>query len=325
MYLNGKKVLVAGATGMVGFCIIEHILKNFPRAAIRAAYHKNTKPFLKDRRIEYVCADLLTPADCLKAAYGCDAAVMAAAVTDNAATFAQGTNYFSGDNVMMNMNLLKAFTQTKVARVVFLSSATVYSELSTPIKESDLDFNQEPNARQFFIGWSFRFIEKMCRFWHIQTSKDMIILRLSNIFGPWARFDPRRSNFIPALIRKASDKINPFTVWGNPSVERDVLYSEDAACAVAAAINKIGVKNDCFNVGSGVGFKVSSAVECVTQCVGYRPQIKYDTRKPVTVKSRVLDITKIARVLNWRPQYTPQEGIIKTFAWWQENKRRWKK
>ena len=153
----------------------------------------------------------------------------------------------------------------------------------------------------------------------------MIVLRLANVFGPYARFDPKNSNFIPALVRKASRKIDPFIVWGAPEVVRDVLYREDAAAGIVCALNADNIKNDCFNLGSGVATKVSDVVKCAITCAGYFPKIKYDKNGPVTVKARILDVSKISRLLSWRAQVTPKEGIRKTFQWWQENKRRWKK
>jgi nucleoside-diphosphate-sugar epimerase len=41
-----------------------------------------------------------------------------------------------------------------------------------------------------------------------------------------------RSNFIPALIRKAVARERPFEVWGSPGVVRDVIYAEDFADAM---------------------------------------------------------------------------------------------
>ena len=325
MYLGKQKIFLAGATGMIGSGIIEYLLENFPNTRIRAAYHKNTKAFIRNKRIEYVFCDLLSDKDCLRAASGCDCAVMAAAVAENAATFSKGVNYFRSDNIVINLNMLKAFSALKPERVIFLSSATVYSQSNGRLKEDGLDLNQEPNARQFYTGWSFRFIEQMCRFWQEETRRGMIILRLANVFGPYARFNPGNSNFIPALIRKASQKIDPFIVWGAPDVTRDVLYRKDAAAAIVCALNAVKIKSGCFNVGSGEATKVADVVKCVTTCAEYSPKIKYDKNGPATVKARVLDVSKISRLLGWSAQVTPHEGIRKTFQWWQENKRRWKK
>lgn len=325
MYLDKKTIFIAGSTGMIGCGVIEYILNNFPTARIRAAYHENTRSFIRDKRVKYIACDLRDEKDCLRAAKGCDCAVMAAAVGENAATFVSGSNYFRSDNIVINLNMLKVFSTLKIERAVFLSSATVYHQASGSIKETDLNLNQEPHPRQFCTGWSFRFIEKMCHFWQEQTGSGMIILRLANVFGPRARFDPKNSNFVPALIRKSAQRMDPFIVWGSPDVGRDVLYSEDAAAAIVAALNGIKVKSGCFNVGSGVTTKVSDVVKFVTACAGYFPKIKYDKCGPVTIKARVLDVASIERVFGWRAQVTPQDGVCRTFQWWQENKRRWKR
>ncbi len=58
---------------------------------------------------------------------------------------------------------------------------------------------------------------------------EIVLVRAANVFGPYARFDPSTSNFLPALIRKAVERLDPFPVWGSPDVVRDVIYSADFA------------------------------------------------------------------------------------------------
>ena len=153
----------------------------------------------------------------------------------------------------------------------------------------------------------------------------MVVLRLANVFGPYARFDPQRANFIPALIRKAAQRIDPFPVWGRPDAARDVVYRDDAAAAIVTALNAVTLKYDCFNVGSGIALRVADVVDHVVSCAGYSPKIRYEKNAPTTVKTRLLDVSKIARRLGWKAQISAREGIYRTFKWWQENKRWWKR
>jgi uncharacterized protein YbjT (DUF2867 family) len=86
MYLEGKDVLVSGATGQVGSAVIRRILATSKKTKIRAVYHRSKKPFFNDKRVKYVTADLTVPGECVKVSKGCDCAVLAAAVTLNSAT-----------------------------------------------------------------------------------------------------------------------------------------------------------------------------------------------------------------------------------------------
>ncbi|MBP7216677.1 MAG: NAD(P)-dependent oxidoreductase [Candidatus Omnitrophica bacterium] len=326
MYLENKKVFLAGSTGLVGTSILQELLRHFPTVTIRAAYHAHTKPFIKNERIEYVAADLRSLEEAGRACAGCDCAIMAAAFTAGARMFAQEPWKLVNDNVIMNVQMLEAFRKEKVKRVVYISSATLYQEFDGFIREDQLDLNLEPFATQRGIGWVARFCEKICTFMHHETGIETLVARAANIYGPYANFDPQYSNFIPALIRKAVDRMDPFQVWGSPDVKRDVLYAEDFARAITLMLDAKQITCDVFNIGSGSAVSVQEVVSCVLNAAGHVPsRILYDDSKPSTVKFRALDYSKAQDLLGWQPRISLSEGIRRTTQWWIENKEWWNK
>ena len=326
MYLTNKKVFLAGATGLIGTGILRYLLHHYPGLTIRASYYQHVEPFIKDARIEYVRADLRSIDEARVACRGCDCAVMSAALTAGAGVFSAEPWKLVNDNVIMNVQMLQAFHEQNVRRVVFISSATAYQEFEGFIREDELDLNQEPYAAYRGIGWVARFTEKICRFWHEQAGADILIARAANIFGPYSIFDSRHSNFIPALIRKAVDKMDPFEVWGTPEVKRDVLYVDDFARAIAMILDHEGLHFDVFNIGSGHAVTVQEVVDEALKACAHKPiRVSYDAGKPSTIRFRALNCAKTNKILNWQPQITFSEGIRRTAEWWVENKGWWKK
>ncbi|MDD4874761.1 MAG: NAD-dependent epimerase/dehydratase family protein, partial [Dehalococcoidales bacterium] len=212
-YLDNKNILLTGATGMAGSGIINYLLDKHPATKIRAVFC-NTRPFIDHERVEYVRADLRSRDDCRSIAKGCDCAIMAAANSAGSKAISSKPWEQVNDNVVMNINMLQALHSENVRRVVYIGSATLYQEFQGDISEEALDLNIDPPQAYFGIGWGFRFTEKLCEFWHRHTGMEIAIVRAANIFGPYAKFDPEVSNFIPAIIRKAADKLDPFEVWG---------------------------------------------------------------------------------------------------------------
>lgn len=326
MSADKKLIFLAGSTGMVGSAILKYLIDNYPEVRIRAAYYKHTKPFIRHKRISYIYGDIKSEKDCLRMVDGCDAAIMAAANTGGAAAMLSRPWEQADDNVVMNVQLIRALSAKKVRRLVYIGSATLYQDCEIPIKEEALDLNIDPPRPYFGIGWAMRFIEKSCEFWHVQTGIEIAMVRAANIFGPYARFNPLSSNFIPALIRKAEEKQDPFEVWGSPDVSRDVLYSEDFARVIVAMLYNEKIKFDVFNIGSGIKTKVSDVVSWALKYSGHSPsKIGYLADKPTTVKNRVLDCSKAKSLLGWQPQYTTEEAIRKTTEWWTTNRKWWKK
>lgn len=325
MSLNNKLIFLAGATGLVGSSILKLISDKYPATRIRASYF-NREPFIQNDRIEYVYGDLTSFEDCRKMAAGCDCAIMAAAFTGGTMLTSSQTWRHIKENVTMNMQMLDAFCTEGIKRVIYISSATLYQECEGYISENQLDMNQEPHSAYSGFGWGVRFIEKLCRFMHERYGTEIVIARAANIFGPYARFDPNTSNFIPAIIRKAIDKIDPFEVWGIPEVTRDVIYSDDFASAVVEMADNDRIKFDTFNVGSGVKTTVGDVVEWALKYSRHKPsEIKYIDDKPASIKFRAMNCSKIREVLNWKPQYSIEEGIGKTTEWWIGNREWWKK
>lgn len=325
MYLNNKLIFLAGATGSVGSAIIEYILVNHPSIRIRATF-RQTPPFIKNERIEYVQGDLRISEDCKRMVKGCDCAVMSASHSGGSKVMISEPWKFLNDNIIMNAQMLEAFYYENIKRVVYICTSAVYQEFEGYIKENELDLNKEPAPAYFGYGWLSRFIEKICQFWHEKTGLEIITVRAANIFGPYASFNPEKSYFIPAIIRKAVEKMEPFEVWGSPDVTRDVLYSEDFARAIVMLLENDKIKFDIFNVGSGIKTTVGDVVKWALIHAEHKPsKINYDLTKPTTIRFRALDISKIKKIIGWQPKFSTEEGIKKTVNWWIENKTKWQK
>ncbi|MFZ0052901.1 MAG: NAD-dependent epimerase/dehydratase family protein [Desulfobaccales bacterium] len=318
-------IFLAGATGLAGTSILRYLLTNFPQARIRGTYFQTT-PFLWDGRVDYLQADLTRRENCQRAMQGCRLAILAAANASGAGSAKAEPERQLTDNLVMDANLLEAAYREGVERIVFISTATVYQELAGHIREEDLDWNLDPPPAYLGVGWAKRAAEKLCQFWHEKYGLEVAIARAANIYGAYAKFDPARSNFIPAIIRKAVERIDPFVVWGSPEVARDVIYSEDFAKAITGLLYKKEIKFATFNVGSGKAATVGEVVRCSLRWAHHEPkEVIYDSSKPTTINLRVLDIDKIAKALDWQPMFSLEQGIKNTIEWWRENRQWWKK
>lgn len=323
-YLAHKTVFLAGATGMVGSAIIHDILRYHPQTRIKATYW-GTTPYIQDERMSYVKADLRVAADCQQAVAHTDCAILAAATSSGAQGLKTQPWQQVNDNLLMNAVLMESLFQAGIKRVVFIGSATLYQEHAGAIREDQLDLNQDPHPAYLGVGWVMRYLEKLGLFWH-QQGMDMRVVRAANIFGPYARFHPATSNFIPALIRKAGMKMDPFEVWGSPDVCRDVIYAADFARAVVLLLEKDELPFTVLNVGSGQLASVNDVVQAVLRSARHQPlEIRYSDNSPVTIKYRLLDCSKAQALLGWQPGYSLEQGIHATSQWWATHKDEWKK
>lgn len=314
-----SRILVTGGAGMTGRAAIQRLLNTQPTLQVRATYHRNQPNWTADR-LEWFQADLQNSDDCKRATLGCDTAILTAAITGGIASAINDPGRQMTGNIVMDSYLLEASYRAGIKRVIYLSSVTVYQPFSGSIREDQIDLNAEPHPSYQGVGWAKRAAEKFCRFWHDKFGIEFAILRCANIYGPGAQFDPALSNFIPALIRKASDRLDPFLVWGSPGVERDVIYVEDVAAAIILALHD-NTPFDIYNLGAGKTVTVGEVVGHVLAAANYTPgSLIYQQNQPTNPARRMIDCTKFQQRFNWRPATDISEGISLTMRWWKNTR-----
>jgi GDP-L-fucose synthase len=310
---------------MAGSAIVEALIKRRPRGRVRATY-RTTAPAVLDERVEHVALDLSDAPALTQALAGCDAAVLAASEGGGIRMLSREPWRQVTPNLMIAATWLEALHDAGVRRAIFVGSATCYQPFNGAIREDQIDWNQDPAAEAFGVGWVMRSAEKLCEFWNRATGLDVVRIRAANIYGPRARFDPARSNFIPALIRKAADRPDLMEVWGSPDVSRDVIYSGDFAEAAVRLLETPEASGQVFNVGSGRGVRVGDIVETVLRAADHDgARVVYTDTAPTSTPSRVLNCDRLFDALHWAPSTSVEDGIRETLRWWRANRTTWQR
>ncbi len=330
-FLDDADILVTGGTGLGGSAVVREILNTVPGARVRVPHRGDDGVFVADPRVTYVRADMSDPSAARTVARGCRAAVLAAARTGGAADMRARPWEQARHAVALDTTAFEVLVASDVERLVYVSTATVYADDVGALAEDDLDLNQDPAPAHFGIAWAKRYGESLARLWRQTTGRGCCVLRLANIYGPGARFDPARSNVVAALVRKAVDRQDPYVIWGSPDVSRDILYVDDFARAVVMMLARddwddLGdTRGDVvMNIGAGRAVTVGEVAAWACQAAGHHPSdIVLEGQAPTTLRHRRLDCARADRLLGWRAEVPPEEGIARTVAWWRENQRTW--
>ncbi len=309
--LRGKNILVAGGTGLVGTNLVKRLLAS--GAEVLASYH------LKPAAVkgEYRKFDFTDFKDCMEATSDMDYVVISAAQTYGSKIMKENPTASILANLKIYAGLLEASSLNGVEKVLVISSSTVYQESDHPVKEHELDMNKPPYPLYFGVGWVNRYVEQLAAFYWKTHGMKIGIVRPPGIYGPYDKFDEEKSNVLPALIRRALKREEPFVVWGDGNAVRDFLYVEDLVDDLLDVLENYCVC-DPVNVGSGRGVTVRGAVQVILEACGHEATPIYDETKPSGIPYRVLDLSKFEAVFGKKERTPFKDGISRTVEWLRE-------
>ena len=314
-FYDGKTVLVAGATGLIGANLVEALLET--GAKVRATLHEEPAVIVDDR-IEYVTVDLKTAEGCTTALKGADYAFLAAAGTSGGAVMVTNPMAQTTGNVLINTFFFEAAVLEKLERLLFISSSAVYPDADYPVKEHE-GFDGDPFETYFGVAWMKRYAEKLITFYHRRYGLKSAIVRPSNVFGPYDKFDPERSHVLPALIRRADSGENPLEVWGAGDEVRDFIYVSDFVRGLLLALEKCADAGP-VNIASGRLTTIGECAEIILREGGNtETKLQFDPSKPTTIPYRAVYTEDGNRRLGFKPEVSLEEGLRKTIEWFRAN------
>jgi GDP-L-fucose synthase len=319
MLFKDVKVLVAGATGLIGSNLLKRLADEGAR--VRATLHRK-QPVVEDPRIEYVQCDLMRGEDCVRAVRDMQHVYLCAANTSGAAAIASTPMIHVTPNILINSQMLEAAYNAGVEKFIWLGSTVAYPVTPKPVREEDL-WTGEPFEKYFFAGWAKRFMEILCQMYGEKLQKRMttIVLRPTNVYGPNDDFEFATSHVIPALIRKSVERWNPIEVWGDGSEVRDAIYVDDMVEAMVLAGSKLSSYST-INIGLGKGYTVKEILRTILEVDGYPDaRITFDASKPTMIPIRLIDTSKAETVLGFKARTDLREGIGKTIDWYRKTRK----
>lgn len=300
--LDGKRVWVAGHTGMVGSAVVRRLDREGIAELITATSsdvdlrrQDVTETFVMDTRP--------------------DVAIIAAARVGGIHANRSAQADFLYDNVLIAMNSLRACQLAGTEKVAVLGSSCIYpAAAEQPMKEEYLLTGPlEPTNEGYAIA-KIAALEygKMLR---RQYGMDVISLMPTNLYGPGDNYDLETSHVVPALIRKTHEaKLSEsptMTLWGSGRPRREFLHVDDLADAVVFALEHY-TGEDHLNVGSGQEVSILELAELIGRVVGWDGEHVFDTTMPDGVSRKLLDVSRL-RALGWEASTPLEEGIASTY------------
>ncbi len=302
-----KRVLVTGATGMIGRSLTKLLLD---RGAIvtSASLDTNDIPGVHCHHM-----DLTVLENCLYVCEYQDYVFHLAGIKGSPKMAAEKPASFSVPMLLFNTNMLEAARLCNVRWYLYTSSVGVYNPVEV-LKEEDV-WNSFPSPFDRHAGNAKRTGELQVEAYNIEYGMNNIsIVRPANVFGPHDSFNEHTSMVVSALIKRViNNKENPLKVWGDGSAIRDFIYTDDVAQNMIKCVEN-GVTEP-VNLGSGEERTIKDVAELVVKYSGLDVKIEWDTTKLTGDAKRVMDTTRMNKYGLSAPT-SLEEGIRKTIEWY---------
>ena len=226
-------------------------------------------------------------------------------------------------NMALDNIVFEAAAKNRVDRITFASSACTYptdiQQEQRRLHEDMVSFDERGGAYADEVyGWAKLMGERSLMAYHEQYGIDASIVRIFTAYGP----RENETHAIIALMAKAYAEQDPFEIWGDGEQTRNFTFVKDITRALRLASEHV---TDGTPVNAGIRRYVSinEVVDLIFEELDWQPSDRrYLTDKPVGVRHRAADTSRAERLLGWEPEYTLEEGIRETLAWYVGNRER---
>ncbi|HJU12744.1 MAG TPA: NAD-dependent epimerase/dehydratase family protein [Candidatus Binataceae bacterium] len=209
------------------------------------------------------------------------------------------------------LNLIEAGREKGLRRVIFSSTGgAIYGEQEQfPCDEAHRCRPLSP------YGVSKLATEAYLFFYNIQYGIEYVALRYSNVYGP--RQDPRGEAGVVAIFCGRMLSHQPCTIYGDGEQTRDYVYVGDVARANLNALNS--PVSGAFNIGTGLETSVNQLFRALAGIAGVKADPIFAAARPGEQRRSVISPARAAAEIDWRPEIALEEGLRRTFDWFQQN------
>ena len=301
------RYLVLGGTGFIGSHLVDELVAGGASVRLYSRGLTAQEDWPAGKEVERFTGDLADAASVERAVRGCEV-VFHLVSTTLPKSSNEDPAHDVATNVLGTLALLESARRNSVQRIVFISSGgTVYGRpRASPVAE---DHATDPICSH---GIAKLAIEKYLHLYSMLHGLDYRVLRVSNAYGERQRAD-RGQGAVSVFLSRAL-KGEPVTIWGDGSVVRDYVYVGDVARALAAAARHHGADR-VFNIGTGRGTSLNDLIAIIEKACGREVKRVYQEGRTFDIDRNILDVSRAAARLGWRPETSLVDGIGKTLEW----------
>jgi UDP-glucose 4-epimerase len=314
---NIIKCVVTGAAGFIGSHISEKLVELgheiigidcFTDYYARELKMKNIEKLKSHKNFKLIDRNILE-IDLRKLVLDVDYIFHEAAQPGVRASWGESFDVYLRDNIMATQRLLEACKNTKIKKLIYASSSSVYGDCELPMRE------HLPIRPVSPYGVSKLAAENLCYLYWKNYNIPIVALRYFTVYGPRQRPDMAFNRFIRSIIKNEE-----IVVFGDGKQTRDFTYVSDAINANMLAM-KSKIDWGVFNIGGGSRVTLKEIIQSLEGIIGKKARVRYIEKQKGDVEHTVADVSKAQEFLNYKTNINLTDGLKKECEWMLKNYR----
>lgn len=316
-------VLVIGATGFIGMYTVDYLLRQ-GEPVIATGRNTVIGEKLENMGAEFVSLDITRPDDFEKLPNeGVSGVILLAGLLPANIHDETGDEHAADYfliNVIGTINVLEYCRKHGIRKVIGCSS---YSDVAKSWKKGVALTEEEPRNFAYVGDHAVYVISK--------NAANDVMEHYNQQFGmqcAWFRFPPvygvgphgsiyvdgkLYKSAVQTFIEKAQDGQN-IEIWGDPSIERDIVYVKDVARAFYMALNSEHTYG-LYNMTSGMQLTLEEQAKVIIDVFGHDKgsKIVYRPEKANNTPSFLFSMQKAKEDFWFEPEFTSYETMMRDY------------
>ena len=319
MSAQPSRVVVTGAAGFIGSHLSDHLLALGHKVVGIDSFSDYYERADKERNLErslvhpdFIFEELdLVDAELASVLRGARVVYHLAGQPGVRLSWGGQFDRYVRDNVLATQRLLEALRETRVDRLVFAGSSSVYGDAEMfPTKETALPRPVSP------YGVTKLAAEHLALLYSKNFRVPVVSVRYFTVYGPRQRPDMAFARFMQAMVDGEA-----IEVFGDGEQTREFTYVSDAVEGAVKAATA-GAVGQVFNIGGGSRVTVNRVLATLEDISHLNARRQVLPEAPGDPRHTGASINLARERLGWEPRVSLREGLAEQWRWFQETRAR---
>jgi nucleoside-diphosphate-sugar epimerase len=312
--LRDAHILITGGAGFIGSHLVERLAPHNKVRVLDLMRRDALRPMglHEHKNVELVVGDVLDHEAVREAVKDIDIVIHLASIAGVDTVMKLPTQTMRVSLLGTAYAIEEAHRGGRCRRFIDFSTSEVFGRYAYQVSELDSTTQGAVGEARWTYAVAKLATEHLAMTYHRQYGFPAVTIRPFNIFGPRQVGEGAVHHFIVRALRG-----EPLHIHNDGSQIRSWCYIDDIIDATVCTLVDDRAVGQAFNIGNPRStVTVYHLAQLIKRLSGSSSAIEFVRWDHPDVELRVPSITKASEVLDWKPSFDLEEGLLRTIEWY---------